>query len=125
MAKAIDIMVITCIGGRSTKNIINKEIISSLKKSSLIINVSRGSVIDEEYLLHALNKKAITGAALDVFDGEPNINKKFLKLKNIILSPHNASGTIETRLKMAIMSRDNLYSFIKYSKVKNKVTIKK
>ena len=123
MAQAIDIMVITCIGGKSTKNIINKEIISSLKKSSLIINVSRGSVIDEEYLLHALNKKIITGAALDVFDREPNINKKFFKLKNVILSPHNASGTIETRLKMAIMSRDNLFSFVKYSKGKNKVTI--
>ena len=125
MAKAIDIMVITCIGGKSTKNIINKEIISSLKKSSLIINVSRGSVIDEKYLLHALNKNTITGAALDVFDSEPKINKKFFKLKNVILSPHNASGTIETRLKMAIMSCDNLYSFVKYSKVKNKVTIKK
>ena len=123
MTQAIDIMVITCIGGKSTKNIINKEIISSLKESSLIINVSRGSVIDEEYLLHALNKKIITGAALDVFDREPNINKKFFKLKNVILSPHNASGTIETRLKMAIMSRDNLFSFIKYSKGKNKVTI--
>ena len=123
MAQAIDIMVITCIGGKSTKNIINKEIISSLKKSSLIINVSRGSVIDEKYLLHALNKNTITGAALDVFDSEPKINKKFFKLKNVILSPHNASGTIETRLKMAIMSRDNLYSFVKYSKVKNKVTI--
>ena len=78
MVSLIDVMVITCIGGSETKHLINKSILKLMKPSSIIINVSRGSVINEVHLLDALNKNSIAGAALDVFKMEPKINNKFL-----------------------------------------------
>jgi len=121
MAKIIDIMIITCIGGDQTKNMINKNIFSLMKSSSLIINISRGSVINENDLLYSLRNKKIAGAALDVFENEPKINSKFFKLKNVLLSPHNASGTFETRKNMAILSCDNIENYLRRKKSKNSV----
>ena len=121
MASVIDVMVITCIGGRKTKDLINKTIFKLMKPSSIIINVSRGSVINEVHLLDALNKNLISGAALDVFEMEPKINNKFLKLKNVLLSPHNGSATFETREKMANISSQNLLNLLYLNKSKNRV----
>ena len=121
MASVIDVMVITCIGGRKTKDLINKTIFKLMKPSSIIVNVSRGSVINEVHLLDALNKNSIAGAALDVFKMEPEINNKFLKLKNVLLSPHNGSATFETREKMANISSQNIINYLYSKKLKNKV----
>ena len=121
MASVIDVMVITCIGGRKTKDLINKTIFKLMKPSSIIVNVSRGSVINEVHLLDALNKNLISGAALDVFEMEPKINNKFLKLKNVLLSPHNGSATFETREKMANASSQNLLNLLYLKKLKNRV----
>ena len=121
MASVIDVMVITCIGGRKTKDLINKTILKLMKPSSIIVNVSRGSVINEVHLLEALNKNLIGGAALDVFEMEPKINNKFLKLKNVLLSPHNGSATFETREKMANISSQNLLNLLYLNKSKNRV----
>ena len=77
----------------------------------ILINISRGSTVDEKALLSALEKKHIRGAALDVFAGEPNINPRFLQLDNVFLQPHQGSGTIETREAMAKLQRDNLSRF--------------
>ncbi len=121
MASVIDVMVITCIGGRKTKDLINKNIFKLMKPSSIIVNVSRGSVINEVHLLDALNKNLISGAALDVFEMEPKINNKFLKLKNVLLSPHNGSATLETREKMANISSQNLLNLLYLNKTKNRV----
>ena len=121
MASVIDVMVITCIGGRKTKDLINKTIFKLMKPSSIIVNVSRGSVINEVHLLEALNKNLIGGAALDVFEMEPKINNKFLKLKNVLLSPHNGSATFETREKMANISSQNLLNLLYLNKSKNRV----
>ena len=121
MASVIDVMVITCIGGRKTKDLINKTIFKLMKPSSIIVNVSRGSVINEVHLLDALNKNLISGAALDVFEMEPKINNKFLKLKNVLLSPHNGSATFETREKMANISSQNLLNLLYFNKSKNRV----
>ena len=121
MASVIDVMVITCIGGRKTKDLINKTIFKLMKPSSIIVNVSRGSVINEVHLLDALNKNSIAGAALDVFEMEPKINNKFLKLKNVLLSPHNGSATFETREKMANTSSQNLLNLLYLKKLKNRV----
>ena len=82
----------------------SQSIINSLSKDAYLINISRGSVINEGALLKALQNNKIKGAALDVFNNEPNINPKFKKLKNVILSPHHASGTKETRNEMAELS---------------------
>ena len=121
MASVIDVMVITCIGGRKTKDLINKTILKLMKPSAIIVNVSRGSVINEVHLLDALNKNSIAGAALDVFEMEPKINNKFLKLKNVLLSPHNGSATFETREKMANTSSQNLLNLLYLKKLKNRV----
>ena len=79
MIKKVDYLVLTCIGGKSTKNLINKKIFKSMKKSSMIINVSRGSVINQDDLIYSLQNKKIAGAALDVFENEPIINYKLKK----------------------------------------------
>ncbi len=121
MASLIDVMVITCIGGRETKHLIDKSILKLMKNSSIIVNVSRGSVINELHLLDVLKKNLIGGAALDVFKMEPKINNKFLKLNNVLLSPHNGSGTLDTREKMAIVSSQNISDFLNSNKLKNQV----
>jgi len=121
MASIIDVMVITCIGGKETKDLINKTILKLMKPSSIIVNVSRGSVINEVHLLEVLNKNLIGGAALDVFKMEPKISNKFLKLKNVLLSPHNGSATFETREKMANISSQNLLNLLYLNKINNRV----
>ena len=119
MVKKIDYLVLTCIGGKSTKNLINKKILKNMKQSSMIINVSRGSVINQDDLIYSLQNKQIAGAALDVFDNEPKINNKLKKLKNILLSPHNASATLETRKKMATLSKENIKDLLVKKRKKN------
>ncbi len=121
MASLIDVMVITCIGGSETRHLINNSILKLMKPSSIIVNVSRGSVINEVDLLDTLNKNLISGAALDVFEMEPKINSKFLKLNNVLLSPHNGSATFETRLRMAKISSQNISNYLYSKKLKNKV----
>ena len=121
MASLIDVMVITCVGGSKTKHLINKSILKLMKPSSIIVNVSRGSVINELHLLDVLKKNLIGGAALDVFKIEPKINKKFLKLDNVLLSPHNGSATFETRKKMALVSSQNISNFLNSNKIKNQI----
>ena len=121
MAKYVDYLVITCAGGEETKKIINKKVINSMKKTSYLINVSRGTVIDETALLYSLKNNKIKGAALDVFMNEPKINLNFKKLNNVILHPHHGSGTIETRNAMAELSCLNLINFFKTGKPLHKV----
>ena len=111
MVKLTDYLVLTCIGGSKTRNLINNKIFNKMKKNAMIINVSRGSVINEKDLIISLKNKVIAGAALDVFDNEPKINLKIRKQKNILLSPHNASATSETRLKMANLANKNIWNY--------------
>ena len=111
MVKITDYLVLTCIGGSKTRNLINNKIFNKMKKNAMIINVSRGSVINEKDLIKSLKNKVIAGAALDVFDNEPKINLKIRRQKNILLSPHNASATSETRLKMANLANKNIWNY--------------
>ena len=122
MAREVHFLVITCKGGDKTNGIIDLSIINSLRKDAYIINISRGSVINEGALLKALQNNTIKGAALDVFNNEPDINPKFKKLKNIILSPHHASGTKETRYEMAKLSCKNVFNFFNNKKPIHKIT---
>ena len=116
MAKYIDYLVITCAGGKNTHNLINNEVLKCMKNTSYLINISRGTVIDEKALIYHLNNKNIRGAALDVFKTEPKINNKLKKMNNIILYPHHASGTHETRKQMAELSIKNLIRYFKKGK---------
>ena len=121
MAKNIDYLVITCAGGENTKKLINSQILSVMKKKSYLINVSRGTVIDEKALLKSLKNKMIKGAALDVFENEPKINPLYKNLNNVILHPHHGSGTLETRKSMAELSCLNLINFFKTGKPLHRV----
>jgi len=108
LARESTFLVVTMAGGEATKNLINAAILQALGKNGILINVSRGSTVDEEALLQALEEGTIKAAGLDVFWNEPHIDPRFAKLANIVLQPHHASGTIETRRAMGQLVRDNL-----------------
>ena len=86
----------------------NKEVIEALGPEGMLINISRASNIDENALLAALETEKLGSAALDVFEGEPKLNPRFLALDNVLVQPHHASGTFETRKAMGKLMRDNL-----------------
>lgn len=92
----------------STKHLIGEKELQAMKKNTILINTSRGPVINEKSLIKALKEKWIFGAGLDVYENEPKIEKELLKLDNAVLQPHSASATTETRTKMAIMAAENM-----------------
>ena len=94
-----------------TKHILNSSTISLLPKHAVVINTSRGSTIDDDALINALKNKQIYAAGLDVFNNEPNLDKRYLKLDNCFVLPHIGSATHETRLAMSMMAVDNIYCF--------------
>ena len=94
-----------------TKHILNSSTISLLPKHAVVINTSRGSTIDDDALIEALENKKIYAAGLDVFNNEPNLDKRYLKLHNCFVLPHIGSATHETRLAMSMMAVDNIYCF--------------
>ena len=108
LARGCDFLFVTLAASAQTRHIVNAEVIEALGPSGMVINISRASNIDEEALLTALENGKLGSAALDVFEGEPKINPRFLKLNNILLQPHQASGTFETRKAMGKLVRDNL-----------------
>ena len=94
-----------------TKHILNSSTISMLPKHAVIINTSRGSTIDDDALIDALKNKKIYAAGLDVFNNEPNLDKRYLNLDNCFVLPHIGSATHETRLAMSMMAVDNIFCF--------------
>ena len=95
-----DVLALACPGGKETHHLVNSAVLEKLGPGGYLVNVSRGSVVDEAALLDALENKKIAGAALDVFATEPNIDARFLPLENVVLQPHSASITHETRTAM-------------------------
>lgn len=108
LAEHSDFLFVTLKGGPDTRHIVNKEVLNALGPSGMLINVSRASNIDETALLEALRSKTLGFAALDVFENEPDLNPEFFELDNILLQPHQATATIETRKAMGALMRDNL-----------------
>lgn len=108
LAARSDFLFVTLAASAATRHIVGKQVIEALGPEGMLINISRASNIDEEALLDALESGALGSAALDVFEGEPNLNPRFLKLDNVLLQPHHASGTYETRKAMGALVFDNL-----------------
>jgi lactate dehydrogenase-like 2-hydroxyacid dehydrogenase len=108
LAKWSDFLVVTLSGGPTTSGIVNADILQALGPNGFLINIARGTTVDESALLKALETRAIKGAGLDVFLGEPNIDSRFAALDNVVLYPHHGSGTQETRRAMGKLVRDNL-----------------
>ena len=94
------------------------EILAALGPKGFVINVARGSVIDQDALIRALQDGTIAGAGLDVYDNEPNISEVLFGLDNAVLLPHLAIGTHETRAAMAALTFDNLAAFFSTGHVK-------
>ena len=93
---------------RQTRHTVGRDVITALGPEGMVINISRACNIDETELLEALVSGALDSAALDVSEGEPELNPRFLRLDNVLLQPHHASGSVETRKAMAKLVRDNL-----------------
>lgn len=108
LARHSDFLFVTLAASAKTRHIVGKQVIEAVGPEGMIINISRASNIDEDALLDALESGALGSAALDVFEGEPALNPRFLKLDNVLLQPHHASGTFETRKAMGKLMRDNL-----------------
>jgi hydroxypyruvate reductase len=100
LAKQVDVLVLASPGGEGTRHLVGRAVLEALGPEGYLVNVARGSVVDEPALLDALEKQTIAGAALDVFATEPNIDPRFLALDNVVLQPHSASITHETRAAM-------------------------
>jgi len=108
LAARSDFLFVTLAASAETQHIVNAKVLKALGPDGMVINISRASNIDEAALLDALELKTIRSAALDVFEGEPKLNPRFLDLDNVLLQPHHASGTFETRKAMGKLMRDNL-----------------
>lgn len=108
LARHADFLFVTLAASAQTRHIVSREVIEAVGPEGMIINISRAANIDEDALLDALEQGRLGSAALDVFEGEPKLNPRFLALDNVLLQPHHASGTFETRKAMGKLVRDNL-----------------
>jgi lactate dehydrogenase-like 2-hydroxyacid dehydrogenase len=108
LAASSDFLFVCLAASAATRHTVNRAVVEALGPSGMLINISRASNIDEDALLTALETGTLGFAALDVFEGEPRLNPRFLALPNVLLQPHHASGTVETRKAMGQLMRDNL-----------------
>ncbi|GBR45527.1 D-isomer-specific 2-hydroxyacid dehydrogenase [Neokomagataea tanensis NBRC 106556] len=108
LAQKNDILVLSASATPQTYHSINQNILEALGPKGLLINVSRGSLVDETALITALQNGVLGAAALDVFEHEPNVPEALLSMENVVLQPHRASATVETRLTMGQCVVDNL-----------------
>ena len=111
LAKEVDTLCIITPGGKETEKLINRTVLNNLGKNGVIINVARGSVIDQDELINCLKTNVIAGAGLDVYTNEPNIPIELINLKNTVLLPHIASATVETRNAMGQLVFDNIKAY--------------
>jgi lactate dehydrogenase-like 2-hydroxyacid dehydrogenase len=111
MAKAVDTLMVIVPGGAATNKMINAEVMKALGPRGVIINVARGSVIDEPALVAALKSGTILAAGLDVFDREPNVPDELKSMQNVVLLPHIGSASVVTRNAMDQLVVDNLKSW--------------
>ena len=111
MAKASDILIIVAPGGPSTRHIVNAEVLEALGPDGVLINIARGSLVDESALIEALRTGKILAAGLDVYDNEPNVPAELIALPNAVLLPHVGSASVKTRQAMAECVVENLFGW--------------
>lgn len=108
LAQWADFLVLTVAGGAGTRHLINAEVLRALGPKGLLVNVARGSVVDQAALITCLQSGDLGGAAMDVFDDEPRVPAELLGMEQVVLAPHMASGTHDTRQAMADLCLTNL-----------------
>jgi lactate dehydrogenase-like 2-hydroxyacid dehydrogenase len=121
VCKECDFVSINCPATKETFHLMNEERFKLMKKSAFIINTARGDIIDEKALVNALINKEIAGAALDVFETEPNLPSELKTMENVVSFPHLGSATIETRVAMGNTAIDNTLAFFAGTELPNKV----
>jgi lactate dehydrogenase-like 2-hydroxyacid dehydrogenase len=112
LAAAVEVLVVATSGGPATAGLVSAEVLAALGPGGYLVNVARGSVVDEPALVAALRSGGLAGAALDVFADEPEVPEPLLGLDNVVLLPHIASGTTETREAMGDLAFRNLRQFL-------------
>ncbi len=108
MAGECDYLILTCPGGEATMHLVNQAVLKALGEQGILINISRGSVVDEPVLIEALQNGTIKAAGLDVFADEPNIPQALLDMDQVVLLPHIGSASVETRSAMGQLVIDNI-----------------
>jgi lactate dehydrogenase-like 2-hydroxyacid dehydrogenase len=108
MARAVDTLMVIVPGGAATANMINGAVLDALGPSGILINMARGSVVDEPALIKALAEKRIMAAGLDVYANEPDVPQELIAMDNVVLFPHLGSASVHTRDKMDQLVVDNI-----------------
>ena len=111
MARDVDVLMVIVPGGAATQNLINAEVLEALGPDCILINMARGSVVDEPALIKALQEKKIMAAGLDVFVNEPKVPQELIEMDNVVLFPHLGSASVETRRAMDQLVVDNLLAW--------------
>src|SRR5215212_242190 len=111
MARAADVLLVITPGGAATRNLINAEVLDALGPEGILINMARGSVVDEPALIKALQDKKLLSAGLDVFVNEPTVPQELIEMENVVLLPHVGSASIATRRAMDQLVADNIISW--------------
>ncbi|SNS30107.1 2-hydroxyacid dehydrogenase [Pseudomonas segetis] len=117
LARWADFLVLACPGGDATRNLINAPVLKALGHKGYLINIARGSVVDEPALIDALQQHVIAGAALDVFAHEPKVPQALREMNNVLLLPHVGSATVQTRQQMEDLLTANIKAFVESGKL--------
>ncbi|WP_301122739.1 2-hydroxyacid dehydrogenase [Mycolicibacterium fortuitum] len=122
LAREVKVLVVAAAGGRGTRHLVDREVLDALGADGYLVNIARGSVIDQDALVEALAQRRLAGAGLDVFADEPNVPAALTKLDNVVLLPHVGSGTVETRAAMEALVLANLDKFLESGELVTPVT---
>jgi lactate dehydrogenase-like 2-hydroxyacid dehydrogenase len=117
LARNSDYLVVACPGGKETHHIVDAEVLRALGKDGIVVNIARGTIIDEPALLKALQGRTIAAAGIDVFEFEPKVPVEFFALDNIVMMPHRGGGTWETWRDSCDLVKENLKAFFRDGKV--------
>jgi lactate dehydrogenase-like 2-hydroxyacid dehydrogenase len=112
LARHADVLIAACPGGASTQGLISRSVLEALGPRGVFVNIARGSVVDEAALVELLSTGELGGAGLDVFVDEPNVPEALFTLESVVLQPHQASATRETRSAMGQLVIDNVVAFV-------------
>jgi lactate dehydrogenase-like 2-hydroxyacid dehydrogenase len=112
LARGVEVLIVAAAGGSGTDGLVSREVIEALGANGYLVNIARGSVVDDDALVDALVGGRLAGAGLDVFADEPNVPEALLTMDNVVVLPHVASGTVETRAAMEDLTLRNLDSYL-------------
>ncbi|MBM6582649.1 2-hydroxyacid dehydrogenase [Microvirga sp. BT689] len=112
LAEACDVLIVITPGGAGTRHLINADVLKALGPNGVLINVARGSVVDEQALIEALKAGTILSAGLDVYNDEPRVPQELIDMEHVVLLPHIASASVHTRNAMGKLVADNIVSWV-------------